>query len=69
MSYRPWLEVSALRQMGRLPDEALYVLVERMDRIRLDPYDRILSMPVSDSSPAERMAELGDGGFIEFIVD
>ncbi|MCW2933571.1 MAG: hypothetical protein JWM19_4533 [Actinomycetia bacterium] len=26
-------------------------------------------MPVSDDNPAERMAELGDAGFIEFIVD
>ncbi|HEX3960153.1 MAG TPA: hypothetical protein VHZ03_26540 [Trebonia sp.] len=69
MSYRPWLEASALCQMGGLPDEALDVLVERMARICLDPFDRMLSMPVSDDNPAERMAELGDAGFIEFIVD
>jgi hypothetical protein len=37
VSYRPWLEASALRQMGGLPDEALDVLVERMARICLDP--------------------------------
>jgi hypothetical protein len=34
-----------------------------------NPYDRMLSMPVRDDSPAERMAELGDSGFIEFEVD
>jgi hypothetical protein len=26
-------------------------------------------MPVSDSNPAGRMAELSDAGFIEFLVD
>jgi hypothetical protein len=69
VSFRPWLEETALRQMGGLPDEALDVRVERMARICLDPYDRMLSMPVSDSNPAGRMAELSDAGFIEFLVD
>jgi hypothetical protein len=69
VSYRPWLEIGALRQMGGLPDEALDVLVERMARICADPFDRMLSMPVRSENPAERMAELGDFGFIEFTVD
>ena len=69
MSYRPWLEIGALRQMGGLPDEALDVLAERMARICTDPFDRMLSMPVRSDNPAERMAELGDFGFIEFTVD
>ena len=69
MSYRPWLEVSALGQMGGMPDEALDALAERLARICADPYDRMLSMPVSADNPAERMAELGDAGFIEFRVD
>jgi hypothetical protein len=70
VSYGVRLEESALRQMGGMPDEALDAVTERMARICLDPYDRMLSMPVSASRPAERMAELGDdAGFIEFTVD
>lgn len=38
-------------------------------RICLYPYDRLHSVPVRDDDPSERMAELGDSGFIEFTVD
>lgn len=69
MSYRPWLEEHALRQMSGLPDEALDTLACTMARICEDPYDRLLSMAVRDDDPTERMAELGDDGFIEFKVD
>jgi hypothetical protein len=69
VSYLPFLEESVLRQMGGLPGEALDVLVERMARICLDPYDRMLSMPLSAGPPGARMAELGDDGFVEFVVD
>ena len=69
MSYRPWLEEQALRQMGKLPTEALDVLVRAMARICEDPYDRLVSMAVRDDDPRERMAELGDLGFMEFRVD
>lgn len=69
MTYRPWLAEQALRQMGGLPAEALDVLVRTMARICDDPYNRMLSMPVRDDNPSERMAELGDSGFIEFEVD
>lgn len=69
MSYRPWLEEMALRQMGGLPSEVLDVLTRAMVRICEDPYDRVLSMPVREDDPCERMAELGDLGFIEFRVD
>jgi hypothetical protein len=55
--------------MGGLPGEALDVLIERMARICLDPYDRMLSMPLSGGRPGARMAELGDDGFVEFVVD
>ena len=55
--------------MAGLPSEALDVLVRTMASICDNPYDRMLSMPVRDDSPAERMAELGDSGFIEFEVD
>ena len=69
MSYRPWLEERALRQMRALPDEALDVLVRALVRICEDPYDRLFSRAVRDDDPRERMAELGDLGFIEFRVD
>ena len=34
-----------------------------------DPYDRLCSMALRASDPARRMAELGDFGFVEFLVD
>lgn len=56
--------------MAGLPDDALDTLVRTMaPRICDDPYDRLLSVAVSDDNPAERMAELGDSGFIEFEID
>lgn len=67
MNYRPWLAEHALRQMGGLPSEALDVLVQTMASICDNPYDRMLSMPVGGDSPAERMAELGDSGFIRVL--
>lgn len=55
--------------MGGLPAEGLDVLVRTMARICDDPYDRLFSVAVDDDHPDERMAELGDSGFIEFEVD
>lgn len=69
MSYRPWLEGDALRQMGGLPPEAFDVLAQTMARICEDPYDRLFSVAVRDEDPRERMAELGEAGFIQFTVD
>ena len=69
MSYRPWLEERALRQMGGLPDDALDLLARTLARICDDPYDRLFSRAVRDDDPRERMAELGDLGFVEFRVD
>jgi len=69
VSYRPWLEERALRQMRGLPAEAVDVLVRALARICGDPYDRLFSRPVRDDDPRERMAELGDLGFVEFRVD
>jgi len=68
VSYRPWLDGEALRQMGGLPPDALDVLVRTMARICENPYDRLFSMAVRDEKPQERMAELGDTGFIQFTV-
>jgi hypothetical protein len=68
VSYRPWLEKSALRQMAGLPGEAFDTLARLLSRICEDPYDRLLSVAVIDDG-RERMAELGDAGFITFAVD
>ena len=48
MSYRPWLEERALRQMGGLPPDALDVLVRTLARICDDPYDRLFRGPSSN---------------------
>jgi hypothetical protein len=69
VSYRPWLEDQALRQMGGLPAEALDLLARAMARICQDPYDRLFSVAVRDDDPRARMAEFGDPGFMEFEVD
>jgi hypothetical protein len=69
VNYRPWLEEQVLRQMTRLPDDALDALAHTVARVCADPYDRLISVAILDENPARRMAELGDGGFIEFTVD
>jgi hypothetical protein len=69
VNYRPWLEGDALRQMGGLPPDAFDVLARTMACICEDPYDRLFSLAVRDEDPRERMAELGDAGFIQFTVD
>ncbi len=61
MSYRPWLERSALRQMAGLPAEALSTLVRVLAQITDDPWDRMLSMPLTKDG-LRRMAELGITG-------
>jgi hypothetical protein len=45
-----------MRSPGRWPGSAM------------TPYDRLLSMPAGED-PHERMAELGDAGFVIFTVD
>ena len=69
MNYRPWLEGQALLQMPGLPVTAFDVLAQALARICADPYDRLFSRPIRAGDAAERMAELGDSGFIEFTVD
>jgi len=68
VTYRVWLEQSVLRQMPGLPDDAFDLLVRTLARICDDPYDRLFSMPTG-KDPRERMAELGDSGFIALTVD
>jgi hypothetical protein len=55
--------------MGGIPEEALDELVRVTADVCLDPYDRMHSVAVREGDPTERMAELGDLGFIEFRVD
>lgn len=69
MTYKPWLDPRALRQMGGIPDEELDELVRVTARICEDPYNRLYSVAVQGDNPSQRMAELGDSGFIEFTVD
>ena len=69
MTYRPHLELSVLHQMPGLPDDAFDLLVRTLARICDDPYDRLFSRAVREDDPRERMAELGDLGFVEFRVD
>lgn len=68
MSYRPHLQGQALQQMKGLPESALDTLTRLIARVLDEPYERLFSKPLEED-PRERMAELGDFGFIEFIID
>lgn len=67
MSYRPYLEPSALRQMSGLPEQAFDMLVTLIARICENPYDPVFSAPTG--VPRRRVADLGDFGFVVFAVD
>lgn len=69
MSYRPLLGEQMLRQMRGLPAEGFDLLVQVLTRICEDPYDRLFSRAIRADDPARRMAEIGDFGFVEFLVD
>ena len=58
MSWRPWLEDRALRQMPGLPPEAFDMLVRTLARICDDPYDPVFSAPVPPV-PGRRVAVTG----------
>jgi len=45
VSYRPYLESGALRQMHGLPEQAFDMLVTLLARICDDPYDPVFSAP------------------------
>lgn len=51
MSYKPWLDPRALRQMAGIPDEELNELVRVTARICEDPYDRLYSVAVRSDDP------------------
>jgi len=61
VSYRPYLESGALRQMRGLPEEAFGMLVTLLARICDDPYDPVFSAPTG--VPRRRVADVGDFGF------
>jgi hypothetical protein len=46
VTWRPWLEGRALRQMQGLPSEAFDMLVRTLARICDDAYDPVFSVPV-----------------------
>jgi hypothetical protein len=54
--------------MTGLSPEAFQTLVRTLARICDDPFSRVHSMPVTKDS-LDRVAELGNTGFIEFSVD
>jgi hypothetical protein len=58
-----------LRQMRGLPAGGFDLLVQVLARICEDPYDRLFSRPIQAGDPTRRMAEIGDFGFVEFLVD
>ena len=58
-----------LRQMRGMPAEGFDLLVQVLARICEDPYDRLVSRDLRAGDPTRRMAELGDFGFVEFLVD
>jgi hypothetical protein len=45
VSYRPYLESDALRQMHGLPEQGFDMLVTLLARICDDPYDPVFSAP------------------------
>ena len=67
VSYRPYLESGALRQMHGLPEQAFDMLVTLLARICDDPYDPVFSAPTG--VPRRRVADVGVFGFIVFAVD
>ena len=69
VSYRPLLGEQVLRQMSGLPAEGFDLLVQVLARICEDPYDRLFSRAIRADDPTRRMAEIGDFGFVEFLVD
>lgn len=58
-----------LHQMRGLPAGGFDLLVQVLVRICEDPYDRLFSRAMRASDPTRRMAELGDFGFAEHLVD
>jgi hypothetical protein len=67
VSYRPYLEPGALRQMGGFPEQGFDMLVTLLARICDNPYDPVFSAPTGVLQ--RRVADVGDFGFIVFAVD
>ena len=60
MSYRPYLESGALRQMHGLPEQGFDMLVTLLARICDHPYDPVFS--AATGVPRRRVADVGDSG-------
>jgi hypothetical protein len=60
VSYRPYLEPSALRHLGGLPERAFDMLVTLLARICDDPYDPVFS--ATAGVPRRQVADVGDLG-------
>ena len=69
MSFRAWLAPVAVRQVHGLPDQVIDELVRLLARICEAPYDMVVSAPVRPGDLSKRVAELGEHGFVEFLVD
>jgi hypothetical protein len=66
VSYRPYLESGALWQMHGLPEQGFDMLVTLLAKICDDPYAPVFSAPAG--VPRRRVADVGDFGFIVFVV-
>jgi hypothetical protein len=60
VSYRPFLESGALRQMHGLPEQAFDMLVTLLARICDDPYEPVFSAPTG--VPRRRSRTLATSG-------
>lgn len=69
MTYRAWLAPVAVQQVHGLPPEVLDGLVRLLARVCDDPFDAVSSAQARPGDPARRVAELGESGFVEFLVD
>jgi hypothetical protein len=67
VSYRPYLESRALRQMDGFPEQAFDMLVTLPARICDGLNDPVFSAPTG--VPRRRVADVGDFRFVVFAVD
>jgi hypothetical protein len=68
VNWRAEPEGQALRAVYGLPPDAFDLLIRTLARICDDPYDPVFSTP-RPPVPGRRVADLGEHGFIEFLID
>lgn len=66
MVYRVEFSLRAVRDLGRIPDEIKWKLVDLLAEIALDAWDPVLSEPTED--PAVRWTTFAGAGFVEFYI-